>query len=499
MAEQLTKPQAPEAVQSSISMRLNARLFFRLVGIFLLLDVILCLLCAGGMAVWADGRAAEIAAVVRQEGLPDESALPWQAAGDYAVYALDRDPRGWGGNLHLTGARWPEGTGTVLRSFSLDASPFGPVEEAAYTVELTNGGEPYAISVDMTRPMGILFFAVRALLVLELIGLVLGVFRNAGLVKKSLRPLQDLAAAANKLGSAAQTMSPEELKNLAGALDQINATHLDARVSVSGSQREVQSLAAAINAMLDRINEAYSSQMRFVSDASHELRTPIAVIQGYANLLDRWGKDDPETRQEAIDAIRAEADSMKELIEQLLFLARGDNDSVRFEEQRLDLSALAAEVLRETDMIDDKHTFHLDAPEKVWAVGDDGLLKQCLRVLTDNSLKYSPDGGRITLSVRGDGREARISVQDEGQGIPPQSLPHVFERFYRTDESRARQTGGTGLGLAIAKWIAERHKGRFEVLSRVGLGTRFTLVLPQAPSEPTGIEEEVPSCSNQEA
>ena len=132
-------------------------------------------------------------------------------------------------------------------------------------------------------------------------------------------------------------------------------------------------------------------------------------------------------------------------------------------------------------------------------MGDDGPLKQCLRVLTDNSLKYSPDGGRITLSVRGDGREARLSVQDEGQGIPPQSLPHVFERFYRTDESRARQTGGTGLGLAIAKWIAERHKGRFEVLSRVGLGTRFTLVLPQAPSEPTGIEEEAPSCSNQEA
>ena len=476
------KTQEPEAVQSSISMRLNARVFFRILGIFLGLDLILCLLAAIGMAAWSESRVAEIVTVVAEQGFPDDETAAWQAAGDYAVYSLDREPQGWGGDFHF-GAKWPESAGTGLRSVSVQASLLGPVRSAHYTIEFYHGGSPYAVSLDIARPVGILLFGLRILIVLELVWLILGIFQNAGLVKKSLRPLQDLAAAASKLGNAAQNMTPEELKKLTGALDQINATHLDARVSVTGTQREVQSLAAAINAMLDRINEAYSSQMRFVSDASHELRTPIAVIQGYANLLDRWGKDDPETRQEAIDAIRAEANSMKELIEQLLFLARGDNDAVRFEEQRLNLSALAAEVLRETDMIDDVHTFHLDAPEPVWVVGDDGLLKQCLRVITDNSLKYSPEGGRITLTVRGNGQEARISVQDEGQGIPPSALSHVFERFYRTDESRARQTGGTGLGLAIAKWIAERHKGRFEVLSRVGLGTRFTLVLPEAPEE----------------
>ena len=480
MAVQQTQQtqQAPETVHSTISMRLNARLFLRLFGVFLALDLILILLVSFGITAWADGWAAQIAAEVQENGIPSSESQPWMEAGGYTVTRLSRAPEGKRWRL-LGGGVWPEGAGEGLRSVVLDASLFGPVKSAVYTVELPNGGEAYAISLDMTRPIAILVFTMRLLLILEAVGLVFGIFQNAGLVKKSMRPLQDLAAAANKLGSAAQTMSPEELKNLAGALDQINATHLDARVSVSGGQQEVQSLAAAINAMLDRINEAYSAQMRFVSDASHELRTPIAVIQGYANLLDRWGKDDPETRQEAIDAIRAEADSMKELIEQLLFLARGDNASVHFEEKRLDLSALAAEVLREADMIDEVHTFHLDASEPVWVLGDGGLLKQCLRVITDNSLKYSPAGGRITLTVGGDEKEARISVQDEGQGIPPESLPYVFDRFYRTDESRARQTGGTGLGLSIAKWIAERHKGRFEVVSRVGLGTRFTLVLPR--------------------
>ena len=114
------------------------------------------------------------------------------------------------------------------------------------------------------------------------------------------RSAHALAAAATRLGNAS-SMSPEELSALAGRLDEINATHLDKRIPVSGTQKELKTLAQAINAMLDRINEAYRSQMRFVSDASHELRTPISVIQGYANLLDRWGKDDPDTMQEAID------------------------------------------------------------------------------------------------------------------------------------------------------------------------------------------------------
>ncbi|UQT50673.1 HAMP domain-containing histidine kinase [Flavonifractor plautii] len=184
------------------------------------------------------------------------------------------------------------------------------------------GDEPYAIRLDLTQPAAIFVFAARVLFICQLASLVTNLFKNAYSIKKVLRPIQELAATAAKLNQV-ERMSPEELKALAGKLDEINATHLDRRIDLPGTQKELKTLAQAINAMLDRINEAYRSQMRFVSDASHELRTPIAVIQGYANLLNRWGKDDPATRQEAIDAIRQEADSMKELVEQLLFLARG--------------------------------------------------------------------------------------------------------------------------------------------------------------------------------
>ena len=197
--------------------------------------------------------------------------------------------------------------------------------------------------------------------------------------------------------------------------------------------------------MLDRIDEAYRSQMRFVSDASHELRTPIAVIQGYANLLNRWGKDDPATRQEAIDAIRSEAASMQELVEQLLFLARGDNDSMHIEMERLDLTEVAAEVFRETGMIDRTHRFRTDWGTSVPVRADPGLTKQALRILVDNAVKYTPAGGLITLSVRNrDGSCPALGAgrgPGDRRGLPPPYLrpllphgriPHPSDRRHRT-------------------------------------------------------------------
>ena len=359
----------------------------------------------------------------------------------------------------------------------------------SYTLQLPNGAEPYAITLDLERPVTLGVFGLRILMICQLVSLLSNLFKNAGTIKKTLRPIQELAAAAAKLNTASG-MSPEELSVLADKLDEINATHLDTRISVSGTQKELRELAQAINAMLDRINKAYRSQMRFVSDASHELRTPIAVVQGYANLLDRWGKDDPAIRQEAIDAIRQEADSMKELVEQLLFLARGDNDSMHIEMETFDLTEVAAEVLKETEMIDQTHTFSARWEGAVPVCADVGLTKQALRILVDNSIKYTPAGGHITLSAALRDGMARLSVQDEGQGIDAGSLPHVFDRFYRTDQSRARQTGGTGLGLAIAKWIVDRHGGWFEVRSWPGVGTRMTIVLPVAELDAGGADED---------
>ena len=337
---------------------------------------------------------------------------------------------------------------------------------------------PYAITVNLTGIFQTLYWAGVVVLVFQGIFLLTSLFGNNRSIRKVLRPLQELAATAAKLNQV-ERMSPEELKALAGKLDEINATHLDRRIDLPGTQKELKTLAQAINAMLDRINEAYRSQMRFVSDASHELRTPIAVIQGYANLLNRWGKDDPATRQEAIDAIRQEADSMKELVEQLLFLARGDNDSMHIEMETFDLTEVAAEVLKETGMIDQTHTFSARWEGAVPVCADVGLTKQALRILVDNSIKYTPDGGRIRISAGRQDRRVWMEVADNGIGIPDGDRERIFERFYRVDKARSRESGGTGLGLSIAKEIIDRHEGTIELVDRSGPGltVRITLLV----------------------
>lgn len=472
----------PERTKSSIVLRLNTRLFVRLLGIYVGMNLLITLLFCGGMFIWAEKQAAEINGLVEERGVPTAEATEWMNAGNYIVTAGIGDSEGYRLPEWLP---TPDETARGVRYFNpgqIDfffLTAFRTGGATSYTVEMP-GDEPYTITLDIQSPMTFFSVASRVLLVFQILSLISNLFKNAGTIKKTLRPIQDLAAAAARLNTVSG-MSPEELQALAGKLDQINATHLDTRISVTGQQKELKTLAEAINAMLDRINEAYRSQMRFVSDASHELRTPIAVIQGYANMLNRWGKDDPETRQEAIDAISAEAASMKELVEQLLFLARGDNESMHVEFEDFDLTAVVAEVLRETEMIDQIHQFSARWEENVTVHADVGLIKQAMRILVDNSIKYTPAGGCIRLGVEKRNGTARLTVQDEGQGIDAESLPHIFERFYRTDQSRARQTGGTGLGLAIAKWIVDRHGGWFEVTSREGIGTRMTVVLPLAP------------------
>ena len=469
-------------LKSSIVARLNSRLFLRLLGIYFGMDLLLSLLFCGGLLFWAEHQAADISALVEERGVPTAEATEWMQAGDYIVTAGDGEPKGF------PIPRWramPDGTVNGERYFDPgDISIFFLVTfhtggTTSYSLHMDNNGDPYTIWLDLSAPASIFLFASRVLLICQLLSLVSNLFKNAGSIKKVLRPIQELAATAARLNNV-ERMSPDELKALAGKLGEIDAGHLDERIDLPGTQKELQALAGAINAMLDRINEAYRSQMRFVSDASHELRTPIAVIQGYANLLDRWGKDDPSTRQEAIDAIRQEAASMKELVEQLLFLARGDNDSMHIQMEHFDLTEVAAEVLRETEMIDQTHQFSAQWSGTAPVYADMGLTKQALRILVDNSIKYTPAGGRITLRAGTENGAASLSVQDEGQGIDAQSLPHIFDRFYRTDESRARQTGGTGLGLSIAKWIVDRHGGWFEVRSWPGVGTRMTIVLPLA-------------------
>ena len=464
---------------SSLAFRLNFGFFFRQLGVFVLMDLLLFLLALGGMFLYAENRCAQAARLVEERGVPSADAQAWMEVSDYTITPLEA----------LSDAGRSEG-GALL---SLPFLPHYPeLEEgvrtwditAYYTVELPNGGEPYAITVDMGGVARTLGWAARVLLIGQGIALLLGLFGTRRSVRRVLRPIQELASTAARL-NAATHMSRRELENLAGELEKIDAGHLDSRIHLPASQKELRTLAQAINGMMDRVNQAYGAQMRFVSDASHELRTPIAVIQGYAALLDRWGKSDPQALQESIDAIRAEAASMERLVEQLLFLARGDNDSQPVKKERVDLTVLAGEVLREEEMVHPDRTFLPRWGEEPAAVcADPGLTKQVLRILMDNAVKYSPAGGRIYLRVTPAGEHIRVTVQDEGMGIPPESIPHIFERFYRADRSRDRKTGGTGLGLSIARWIVERHGGWFEVVSRVDVGTRITAVLPRMTEPP---------------
>ena len=258
----------------------------------------------------------------------------------------------------------------------------------------------------------------------------------------------------------------------------LSANNLSNRINIAGTKNELKDLATVINGMLDRIEHSYNSQKQFVSDASHELRTPIAVIQGYASMLERWGKTDKDVLNEGITAISQETASMKELVERLLFLARHDKKTLMLEMEVFDPTEIMSAVHRDAKMISATHDFELSPLQHCSIQGDKGMLKQLMRILVDNAIKYTPVGGRITLGLSNDGKECTLSVKDTGQGISAVELPRIFDRFYRSDKARKAQSSGHGLGLSIARIIVVAHGGRMTVRSKEGIGTTFSVRLP---------------------
>ena len=296
-------------------------------------------------------------------------------------------------------------------------------------------------------------------------------------VRRHMGQISQLAQEARRLGAeeARRNFRVPKVDALEEAIDHISPTEA---TRLHTGDPDLQGLETAVNDLLDRMQAAYSQQSRFVSDASHELRTPIAVLKGYADLLERWGKHDPQVRDEAILAIQQEAERMNRLVEQLLFLARGDSGRIPLQLCPLDLAELMKEVWEESRMIDPDHEWVLDAPQPVTYTGDRDMLKQAMRILSDNAAKYTPAGKTITLRAFSDtAGKAYLVVRDEGMGIKSEDAAHVFDRFYRSDPARSRQSGGAGLGLAIADWIVARHGGHVEVYSWEGVGSRFTIVL----------------------
>lgn len=350
---------------------------------------------------------------------------------------------------------------------------FFPMETSSYTVTFDNG------KTLVKDASGFLYGLKRIITIvgiIEVLFLIEEIIFGTAKIRKHLRPLNEIAETASRLSN--MDFNEEKFQNLEDAISKISPVASNERVNIGDS--ELQGLEDAINKLLDKMRESYRQQARFVSDASHELRTPISVIQGYANMLDRWGKNDESVLEESITAIKCESENMKNLVEQLLFLARGINGKTQLTITEFSLSEMISEVFEESKMIDKNHTYSYICSEDIRVYGDFGLLKQAARILVENAAKYTENGEDIILKVGKNNKdEAYFSIQDNGIGIDEGDVPHIFERFFRADTARVRKDGGTGLGLSIAKWIVDSHRAYFSVLSRKEIGTRITVFLKQ--------------------
>ncbi|MBQ6407748.1 MAG: sensor histidine kinase [Butyrivibrio sp.] len=351
----------------------------------------------------------------------------------------------------------------IVRSFSITGDNYSNV-----VLNLFSESSLYSFPMgEYIFFMGIVLIAVVSYQLLNLLFSLTHTTR----IRRKLRPLNELAMKAEAISEV--PLDTTKFEELEEAILKVPADGNGARISTG--DRDLASIEAALNSLLYRMQEARLQQARFVDDASHELRTPIAVIQGYVNMLDRWGKDDPAVLDESIQAIKNESENMKELIDQLLFLARGDNGRQKLTMERIDLAEIMKEVWEESTMIDPDHKYLFEENENCFINGDPAMIKQSIRIFVQNAAKYSDKGNNIKLAVKNTGTGISYMVQDEGIGIAGEELSHIFERFYRSDKARSSATGGSGLGLSIAKWIIDAHKGTVEVLSRQEIGTRITV------------------------
>jgi len=229
------------------------------------------------------------------------------------------------------------------------------------------------------------------------------------------------------------------------------------------------------------IRAAVDSQRAFIADASHELRTPLSVMRANGELLKRHLSEPVTANREAVDDIIAESDRLGRLVGQMLTLARVDSGQAGLAMSEVALDEIADDVSRGMRLLAQERGLSLEAAieRPLRLRGDGDRLRELMVVLTDNAVKYTDAGGHVRLELkRAPGGKLTIRVSDTGHGISPEALPHIFDRFYRVDKARSRQSGGTGLGLAIARWIAEAHGGSIHAESATGVGTTVTVELP---------------------
>ena len=315
----------------------------------------------------------------------------------------------------------------------------------------------------------------------------LGAFRN-GLLVFAILTL--LVASAVGYWLSRQALAPVDA--ITRTARSITGSNLSSRLATLDTDDELKRLSDTLNEMLGRIEASFQRISQFTADASHELRTPISLIRTEAEIALRKSRDEREY-QESLSHILKEAERTSALIENLLALARADAGHFVLEMQILNLSETVMAAAKEWQrvMADRDLTFIHQVTGEVWVSYNEGALRRLLNILLDNAMKYTPAGGKVTLSLEQNGSAVKISVSDTGVGIAAEDKAHIFERFYRADKARHRESAGAGLGLAIAEWIVQQHKGTIGVESVPGRGTTATVNLATAqkgadslPSEP---------------
>ncbi len=289
-----------------------------------------------------------------------------------------------------------------------------------------------------------------------LLGLFMASIISYILAKRALQPLDRVANTAAQIS---------------------NSSNLGLRIPATREKDEVGQLITTFNYMLERLQAAFDGQQQLVANISHELRTPLTTIQGNIQLLNQHQDMEEEERSAIFRDVNNEVYQMKRLIDDLLLLAQADR-GLQVDKEPFEFNDLFLEVYREAKAMSTGQSIRLGNVDVGTIFGDRHRLKQLFLNLAQNAVRYTPAGGEIVFSWQKENNWAVAFIKDSGIGIAPENLPHIFERFYRTEKARSRAGGGTGLGLSIAQWVAEAHRGTIEVESEPGQGTTFTVRLP---------------------
>lgn len=344
----------------------------------------------------------------------------------------------------------------------LAASPLTPGRErdrlAARTVQVGEHTYQIAVSAPLATIDAELAVVRRAIFIA--LPLILGLAGVGGylLATRSLRPLGWMAEQAHR----------------------ITGSNLETRIRIDNAAEELAVLVTSFNELLGRLDQSFDTMRRFVADASHELRTPISVIRGEAEVALSKERTTSEYR-ESLGVVLDEARRLSRLVDDLLNLARADAGHVLLQTHDFYLNELLAESCRSVQGLANMRglTLECHAGGDLQFTGDEQLLRRLAINLLDNAIRYTPSGGKVIASLDAGATAVQLRVIDTGIGIAPRDAAHIFERFYRAGEARSRQDGGFGLGLAIVRWIAESHRGTIECASEAGRGSTFTVTLPK--------------------